>query len=324
MKAYVEDFPNQILNALQRCDEQTEIHPKTFNCIIIAGMGGSGICGMIFNDLYKNNITCPVIPLQNYDLPAFVNHESLVILCSYSGNTEETLSVFQQAIERQSYCIAMCSGGTLAKRAKELQIPCYSMPTGQPPRASIAYPFVFICDIFTKLGLLKDTYAELKNLSIFLKSETTELKSLAFDIAKTCLHSLPILYGFGLTEGVLIRCRQQINENSKMLCWHHMFPEMNHNELVGWAEQQPHSVVLAFHTAFDVTRNIKRFEFCKPIFESRCKAVLNLHAKGHTALEQSFYLILLGDWISCYLADLKAIDPTEVKVIDGLKAFLNS
>ena len=103
-----------------------------------------------------------------------------------------------------------------------------------------------------------------------------------------------------------------------------MFPEMNHNELVGWAEQQPHSVVLAFHTAFDVTRNIKRFEFCKPIFESRCKAVLNLYAKGHTALEQSFYLILLGDWISCYLADLKAIDPTEVRVIDGLKAFLNS
>lgn len=324
MKAYVEDFPNQILNALQRCEEHTDIHPKPFNCIIIAGMGGSGICGLIFNDIFKNAITCPVIPIQNYNLPGFVNQNSLVLLCSYSGNTEETLSVLDQAVERRAHCIAMCSGGTLASRAAALHITCYKMPGGQPPRASIAYPFVFICDIFTKLGLISISQNEIKNLSAFLKSENDNIKERAQSVAKTCCNSLPVLYGFGPTEGVLIRCRQQLNENSKMLCWHHMFPEMNHNELVGWADMQNNTVVLAFHTAFDLTRNVKRFEFCKPIFEKRCKAVLELNAKGITLLEQSFYLILVGDWISCYVADLKGIDAVEVHVIDGLKAFLNS
>ncbi|HRH12491.1 MAG TPA: SIS domain-containing protein, partial [Bacteroidia bacterium] len=112
-------------------------------------------------------------------------------------------------------------------------------------------------------------------------------------------------------------------ENSKMLCWHHVFPEMNHNELVGWTVRNEDLAVITFHTSFDYKRTVKRYEVCKPIFEKYASSVIDLQAKGNSKLEQFLYLINIGDWISCYIADIRGIDPVEVKVIDHLKAELS-
>jgi glucose/mannose-6-phosphate isomerase len=131
-----------------------------------------------------------------------------------------------------------------------------------------------------------------------------------------------VIYALGTCEGVAVRFRQQINENGKMLCWHHTFPEMNHNELVGWTTRNENLVVISLQTTYDFERTKKRYEVCRPLFEKYSGAVIDMMAKGSSKLEQFFYLIHLGDWISCYLADLKGIDPVEVKVIDHLKGEL--
>ena len=104
-----------------------------------------------------------------------------------------------------------------------------------------------------------------------------------------------------------------------MLCWHHTLPEMNHNELVGWAERYADAAVVTFHTSFDYKRTVKRYEICRAIFEKQAASVTDIIAKGSTRLEQYFYLINLGDWASCYIADLKGIDAVEVNVITHLK-----
>jgi glucose/mannose-6-phosphate isomerase len=107
-----------------------------------------------------------------------------------------------------------------------------------------------------------------------------------------------------------------------MLCWHHVFPEMNHNELVGWTEKNENLVVVTFHTSFDYARTKKRYDVCKPIFEKYSSGVIDITAKGDSKLEQFLYLINIGDWISCDIADLRGIDAVEVNVINHLKSEL--
>jgi glucose/mannose-6-phosphate isomerase len=126
----------------------------------------------------------------------------------------------------------------------------------------------------------------------------------------------------GSTEGIAIRFRQQINENSKMLCWHHVIPEMNHNELVGWTTRNESLAVVVLRTSADYERNVKRLEICKNIFETYSSSLTEIHAKGDSPLEQAIYLIHLTDWVSCDIADIKQIDPVEVKIIDHLKTEL--
>ena len=120
-------------------------------------------------------------------------------------------------------------------------------------------------------------------------------------------------------EGVAVRFRQQINENSKMLCWHHVLPEMNHNELVGWTEPHTEAVVLMFRCEDDYYRTQKRMEISSEVVKRNSATVIEMKAKGTTQLQRSLYLLHMGDWISWYIADIKKIDATEVKVIDFLK-----
>ncbi len=324
MKAFVEEFPKQLLNALNTKPKHGFDNNFKPSAVLVAGMGGSGICGTIFTDVFRSDLTLPVFILKDYEMPAWVNATTLVIACSYSGNTEETLAVVDQAINRGARIICISSGGQLSERSHKHSFPLYTMPGGQPPRASIAYPFVYLCDIFFRLHILPDSAASIESLAHFLTQEQSALQLKAQEIAQQCFNKLIVVYGFGSNEGVCIRCRQQLNENSKVLCWHHMFPEMNHNELVGWVKTPAETVVLGLHTDFDAEQNKKRYRYCKPIFNQAGAETIDIQAKGSTLLEQSFYLIVFSDWLSCYLADLKGIDATEVRVIDGLKAFLST
>jgi glucose/mannose-6-phosphate isomerase len=171
---------------------------------------------------------------------------------------------------------------------------------------------------FAPSSLWKDLDATIA----LLDAENDDIKKQAQRIAQTLHNKIAVLYSLGSCEGVAVRIRQQINENSKMLCWHHSFPEMNHNELVGWTTRNEDLVVISLQTSFDFERTRKRYEVCRPLFEKYAYAVIDLKAKGKSKLEQFFYLINLGDWVSCDLADIKGIDPVEVKVIDHLKGEL--
>ena len=168
---------------------------------------------------------------------------------------------------------------------------------------------------FTKTNLLEQVSASIA----LLNKEKEGIKNESMTIAKLLVDKLTVIYSLGTCEGVAVRFRQQINENSKMLCWHHTLPEMNHNELVGWTTKNDNLAVITFRTSFDFERTIKRYEICKELFSKYSSSITDIIAKGNSKLEQYLYLIHIGDWISCDVADLRGVDPIEVDVITNLK-----
>jgi len=323
MKDLVQKFTTQLREANQIAQKALISESKNIQNIVITGLGGSGIGGTIISELISDTCKVPILVNKDYFLPAFVNENTLVIVSSYSGNTEETLSAMQDAITKKAQIACITSGGKILEMAKQHQFDFIEIPGGKSPRACIGYSLVQLIKILTAKGFAsKSLFSDLEKTIVLLDNETSGIKNEAENIAKKLLNKIPVIYSLGSCEGAAVRFRQQINENSKMLCWHHVFPEMNHNELVGWTTKNENLAVVTFHTSFDYDRTVKRYEVCKPIFTKYASHVIDITAKGNSKLEQFFYLINTGDWISCYLADLRGIDPVEVKVIDNLKGEL--
>jgi glucose/mannose-6-phosphate isomerase len=320
MKKLIENFPDQLREALDIANA-AKLSPKNdIRNIIITGLGGSGIGGTILTEMISEHCSVPVVINKDYFLPNFTNNNTLVIISSYSGNTEETLEAMQQALNKKAQIVCVTSGGKVEELAKQNNLDVIRIPGGNPPRSCIGYSLVQLAKIavhygFAPASLLND----LKNSITLLEKESTSITTEAKAIAKILFNKIPVIYSLGSCEGVSVRFRQQINENSKMLCWHHVFPEMNHNELVGWTTRNENIAVITFRTSYDYKRTQKRYEVCKTVFEKYAASVNEIVAKGNSKAEQFVYLINIGDWISLYLAELKGIDPVEVKVIDHLK-----
>ena len=323
MKDLVQNFTSQLRESKAIADKAILSDHKHIQSILITGLGGSGIGGSIISELIADSCSVPIAVNKDYFLPAFVNETTLVIVSSYSGNTEETLNAMQEAISRKAQIIAITSGGKILQLAKQHQFDFIEIPGGQPPRSCIGYSLVQLIKILVAAGFAKPAlFADLEQAIQLLDRENAQIKTQAREIAGKLLNKIPVLYSLGTCEGTVVRFRQQINENSKMLCWHNTLPEMNHNELVGWTSRNEDLAVITFHTSFDYARTKKRYEVCRPIFEKYAGAVIDISAGGQSRLEQFLYLINIGDWISCYLADLRGIDPVEVNVIDHLKGEL--
>lgn len=320
MRSLVEGFSRQLQEALTIAESATLTKKHNIQNIVITGLGGSGISGTILSELIQYECSIPVIVNKDYFLPEFINAQSLIIISSYSGSTEETLSAMQQAIDKKAQVICVTSGGKIKEIAATHHYDTITIPGGHPPRSCIGYSLVQLFKIIQFNGFVKtDLLQQVKDSIALLDIEEEFIKNEAKTIAKQLLGKIPVMYSLGSCEGTVVRFRQQINENSKMLCWHHTFPEMNHNELVGWTEKNENLAVITFHTSFDYERTVKRYEICKPLFKKYSSSVSDIYAKGTSKLEQYFYLIHIGDWISVDLADLKNIDATEVDVITNLK-----
>lgn len=320
MKKLVENFPIQLREAFEIASNAKLTSKNNIQNIIITGLGGSGIGGTIISELVSDSCPVPVIINKDYFLPHFVNTHSLVIISSYSGNTEETLQAMEQALAKHAQIICVTSGGKVQEIAKQNNLDIITIPGGNPPRSCIGYSLVQLVKIFTHYNFAPAKLMEdIKKSIDLLVASQDQITEEAQKIAKTLLNKIPVIYSLGSCEGVSVRFRQQINENSKMLCWHHVLPEMNHNELVGWTTKNESLAVITFHTSFDYDRTEKRYEICKPIFEKLSSGVTDIFAKGDSKLEQFMYLINIGDWISVYIADLRAIDPVEVNIINQLK-----
>lgn len=324
MKELVDNFTTQLKKALEIADKAIVSAPGNIENVVITGLGGSGIGGTIIYELISDSCKVPVTINKDYFLPAFVNHNTLVVISSYSGNTEETVSAMNEAIKRKAQIACVTSGGKILEMAKQHQFDFIEIPGGMPPRSCIGYSLVQLFKILIGKHLAPASLLlEVKASIELLDAEKIHITKEASDIAKKLLHKITVIYSLGSCEGVSVRFRQQLNENSKVLCWHHVFPEMNHNELVGWTTRDEKIAVITFHTSFDYKRNKMRYDICKPIFEKYSSSVTDIFAKGISKTEQFFYLINIGDWISCYIADLKNIDPVEVNVIDYLKKELS-
>jgi len=296
---------------------------NTINNVVITGLGGSGIGGKIIAQLAANECPVAIVTNNTYTLPSFVNKNTLVIACSYSGNTEETLFALREAQAKGAEIACVTSGGELEKIAKANGYNLITIPGGNPPRAMLAYSLPQLAYLLKHYSLVSANFiSQLENSPKFLKSIEADAKTQGEQLAKN-LHKKPImLYADSMLEGVIVRFRQQINENSKLLANHNVYPEMNHNELVGWAGGNNEAVV-TFSTPFDHERSTLRMKICEPIIKGKTNNYYSITAKGSNLIESSLYLILLGDWSSVYLAELSQVDATEVNVIDGLKSALS-
>jgi glucose/mannose-6-phosphate isomerase len=193
------------------------------------------------------------------------------------------------------------------------------LPKGFPPRTCLGYSFVAVLSILNKLNFISSDWKnEIEESISLLKKEQNDIRQQAKDIVQQIQKTFPIIYTLH-SEALAIRLRQQLNENSKMLCSHHIIPEMNHNEIVGWKCLNAQHTVIAIRTDFDLPQNIKRFLFCKKVFTELNVPVIEMIAKGNSLLAQWMYIVHLSDWISYELAILNNVDPVEVNVIDKLK-----
>jgi glucose/mannose-6-phosphate isomerase len=317
-------FPEQLREAVEIGKAATINKPlNPIRNILVTGLGGSGMGANVVIDLLSDTLRVPMAVNKDYHLPNYVNKNTLLIASSYSGNTEETVMALQQGIERGAKIVCVTSGGKMAKMAKDNGLDLIMLPAGRPPRGCLGYSMVQQLFILHKLGFMgKNLLSDLEKAADMLDKETDALKSTAQKYAKQWHDKLPILYapeGYG---SVAIRWRQQINENGKMLCWHHVIPEMNHNELVGWRTESDQWLPIFFNAPDVFVRNQYRIEINKTILDKYSKNVFELKAKGRTHLQRLLYLMFLGDWVSWYLAEQREVDAMEVKVIDYLKGEL--
>jgi len=296
---------------------------KEFSNVVLTGLGGSGIGGSIVQNYVSGRMKIPFLVNKDYFLPGFVNSKSLVIVSSYSGNTEETISSMKQALRARATVVCITSGGKIAEMARKKKLDCILMPTGMPPRACLGYSSIQVLYTLLHFGYIgNDFEKEIKSVMRLLKKEEGAIQKSAKALARKLSGKTPIIYSGPHFEGLAVRFRQQINENSKMLAWHNVIPEMNHNELVGWRDKDNTRAVVVFRDTDDYERVQMRMEINKKVIKKYTSTFVELFPMGKGYWERLFYMVHLTDWVSVYLADLHGVDATEVKVIDHLKGEL--
>ncbi len=321
MKALVAAFPNHLREALAiGRNAQFNIPSVKIENIVISGLGGSGIGGKIVSQLVSEKVSVPIICTNDYVLPEFVSKNTLVIISSYSGDTEETVAALQEAEAKGAQIACITSGGKIAARAKEKGYNTIIIPGGNPPRSMFGYSSVQLFFVLKAYGFIDNYFeAQIENSINLIESDITNIRATSRAISEQVVERIPVLYSEALYEGVAIRWRQQINENSKMLCWHHVFPEMNHNELVGWTGGDNRVAVIILRNEDDHKRSQLRMELCKKLMGEKCDTVIEAWSKGNNRIERSYYLIHLGDWISIDLAELRKEDAVAIPAIIFLK-----
>jgi len=321
MKKLIEQFPSQLSEALSIARKANfSLQGHTFSQVVVSGLGGSGIGASIVQEYVYDKISVPFTVNKTYFIPRSVGSETLFVACSYSGNTEETLMAAREAMKRKARVVCICSGGELEAFANKHRLDLVLIPSGMPPRACLGYSLVQLLQVLKKAGLLKTRFeGEIEAAISNLKKDTKKIQTQAAKVAQL-LHGRHIaLYGIAGQEGLLVRFRQQLNENSKVLCWHNVIPEMTHNEIVGWRARHEDVAVLFCYSKHDYDRNIKRLGILKKVVKNYTPHVQDVLLKGDSHWERVFYFIHLTDWVSVFLADLYQQDAVEVKVIDHLK-----
>ncbi|MBK5285143.1 MAG: bifunctional phosphoglucose/phosphomannose isomerase [Bacteroidia bacterium] len=321
MKTLIENFSKQIREATQIGEKSTIRNPESeIRNIIVTGLGGSGIGGTILSEIVAGECSVPITVNKDYFLPAFVNENSLVIVSSYSGNTEETIQAMEAALKAKAKIVCVTSGGKVSEMAKQNKCDIITIPGGSPPRAALAYSLTQLFFILKKLQLVKtDFEKQLKTAADLIDAEEKNIREEAGAVAEFLFNKIPVIYAADGYNGVATRFRQQLNENSKMLGWHNILPEMNHNELVGWAGGSEDIAIVILRNKTDYSRTQARMEFSKKVFVQHTPHIKEIWSKGNSMIEQSIYLIHLTDWVSLFLAEKKGIDAVEVNTITQLK-----
>lgn len=324
-------FPNQWEEAIKLTEGLAlTVDQGRINKICCAGMGGSAIGADLIRAYSYHSCPHPVQVVRHYNIPNWVDENTLFISCSFSGNTEETLSALAQAQEKGAQTIAITSGGELLVKAIKEEFDYIKIPGGIPPRAALGYSFVPLFRIFQYLGYLDEGDEALSETDLFLSEQGELLSDItdneALSLAEELRDTLPVVYSDSTTmEPVNLRWRGQFEENAKTLAYGNLLPEMNHNEIVGW-EQVVHLTgrlsVIMLYDKDDNKRVRKRMRIVKDLVEDQVASIHVLSTRGESRLTRLFSLIQMADWTSFYLAILNQVDPTPIAKIDLLKSRL--
>jgi glucose/mannose-6-phosphate isomerase len=330
MRDVLESSPNQLRSAVEIAGRISVSIPGQIANVVVTGLGGSAIGGDVVSSVAGELLRVPLIVNRDYGLPAFVGPSSLVIACSYSGNTEETLDAFAEARRSGASVFCVTSGGRLAALAREQEIPLVLIPGGLQPRAALGFSTIALLGALRAFGLVPDLTGacqETINLVSTLVDryhpEIPEASNRAKVLARSLHGRIVVIYGStGVVNGATVRWRGQMEENAKNLAFHHLLPEMNHNELVGWecpAEILKQLGVIFLRDRGDHPQVQRRFEFTREFIAARAGVVHEVWTEGESRLARIFSVICLADFVSLYLAYLNEVDPTPVEAIEALK-----
>jgi glucose/mannose-6-phosphate isomerase len=326
----VAGFSGQIQEALRISDNiRLPDNLGGLRNIVTVGLGGSGISGDVIRELTSHEVEVPITAVKGYDLPAFVDSGTLVFALSYSGNTEETLSAYEIARKRGAGIVCITSGGRLLEAARFHNVPVVVVPGGLPPRCALAYLATPILVSLGSLGYIEDRREVLKeaaqlieDLTAVVHVEAPASVNQAKRLALAVYGKVPLIYGStGITSVAALRWKTQINENSKAHAFWNVFPELNHNEVVGWSARPDISKdmhVVLLRDKEDDSRVKRRIEVTKELMPE-ASGISEVFSHGKTKEARLLSLIHIGDFFSLYLAFLYNQDPKPIKAIDYLK-----
>jgi len=324
-------FPSQLREAAEISAAVKELPSKDgVRNVSVLGMGGSGISGDVVGSLVAGSLPVPFATHKGYTLPAYVGEDSLVFAVSYSGNTEETLAAAEDALARGARVVAVTSGGKMEELAKGNGLPVYKIPGGQQPRASLGYLAVPILCALESMGLVSGFVTLLEPAAKMLdeRAEEYSVDNSVDDnptkrLARDTVGYLPVIYGSeGYVAVAAKRWKAQFNENAKMPAFDNQFPELNHNETVGWQHLEDicskcHLIMLRDDS--QSSRIAKRIELTSDLIHDSVGHITSVWARGDNALERLFDLIYFGDCASVYAALSIGQDPTPVTRIEDFK-----
>ncbi len=293
--------------------------------IVLAGMGGSVIAAEFVRHWLSDRLPIPIEIVRDYNLPKYVNDHSLVVISSYSGNTEETLSCFEQAKKTGAGIMIMTAGGKLAEQADEYAT--IKIPTGLQPRISVFYGVKALALLIEELGLLEGLVTELETNAEWLLHEAEnflpnipEADNIAKQVAKNTVGHPVVFYGGTTLAMPAMKWKIDYNENAKNQAFYYALPEFNHNEFTGWYFPKDSLLrVVQLQSSLDHPRVQKRFEVSNRLMSGIMPAPIIVEAQGESKLQQMLWTIMLGDFTSTYLAFLNQIDPTPVDLVEKFK-----
>jgi len=305
---------------------------RRIKAIAILGMGGSAIGGDLLRTLFQASCPVPIVTIREYDLPGWVTAQTLVIGSSYSGNTEETLSAFSQAVARGCRLLAITTGGQLAEKARAAGVPLFQFSYKAMPRAALGYSLIPLVGILQDLGLIEDQAAAVQEAIRVMWAWQEEIdvhvpmaRNAAKGLALRLHGKMPVIYGSGILAEVARRWKGQFNENAKNWAVFEVLPELNHNAVLGYecpGDLAGRLVVVMLSCSADHPRVVIRERVTAELLARAGVAVEWVTARGQSHLAQVFSLVHFGDYVSYYLAILNGVDPSHVKAIDYLKAVL--
>lgn len=298
--------------------------------IVLAGMGGSALAATLFGSW--PGVSVPFEVVRGYELPQYIDPETLFIASSYSGNTEETLAALNTAEERNCQIVVLAAGGALETRAQEKGYPFYKIPDGFQPRMAVFYNFAALTQLFDQTGLTGEGRPdELRAAAEWLSGNQAEFlptvpveKNPAKKLALELMGKSPVIYAGPKFFPAAYKWKINFNENSKNVAWCNQIPEFNHNEFLGWTSHpvdKPYAVI-------DLRSNLeheqvqKRFEVTERLLSGQRPAPHVVQAQGEALLQQLLWTITLGDFVSLYLALLNGLNPTPVDLIEKFKKSL--